>query len=144
MADVSIGVDGESLRSLQKALKQADAAVATQLRMSLKSAADLVATTAKGKVPSRTGRAAGSIRAGSTLKGAYVAGGRGGVPYYGWLDFGTRNPRRGNPRSVGPWSGSGKGPEKGRFIYPAIDDRRDEVTEVVQTAIDKSIKEAGF
>lgn len=144
MPNVTIKVDGESLKSLQKALKKADTSIAKNLRNELKDAAGIVSTSAKGKVPSRSGRAAGSIRSGSTLKGAYVAGGKASVKYYGWLDFGTRRPVIGNPRSVGPWAGSGKGPTKGRFIYPALDEKFNEVVDAVQTAVDRSIKEAGF
>lgn len=102
-------------------------------------AADLVAVRARAKVPSLSGRAAASIRAGATSRGGYVKGGGGRVPYYGWLDFGTRNPRKGNRRKVGPWSGSGKGPKEGRFIYPALNENHDKVVELVAKGIESVI-----
>ncbi len=137
--NASLQVDQAALKALMKALKQADPELQKELKRELKEAAGIVATAARGKVPSVSGRAASSIRSGGTAKGAYVAGGKGSVPYYGWLDFGSRTPRRGNPRSVGPWAGSGKGPKLGRFIYPALDDKRDEVRKHVRTAVNKSI-----
>lgn len=115
-----------------------------EVRDGLKAAAGIVATDAKGRVPSVSGRAAGSIRPLVSGNKAYVAGGKNSVPYYGWLDFGTRNPRHGNPRSRGPWSGSGSGPKAGRFIYPAIKARRDDVVEAIGKGVDKIIKKEGF
>lgn len=132
-------VDQAALRALQSALRKADPEMQKELKRELKAAAQIVATSAKGKVPSRSGRAAGSIRAGSTTKGAYVAGGKKTVPYYGWLDFGTRKPVSGRSRSVGPWKASGKGPKHGRFIYVALDENRDEVTRRARTAVNRSI-----
>lgn len=139
--DPTLSVDVANLKALHKALKQADPELQKQLRRDLKKAADIVANEAKTRVPSRTGRAAASIRTGSNTKGAYIAGGgTNAVKYYGWLDFGSRTPKK----QRGPWRGSGSGPHGGRFIYPALADRRDEVMGVVEDAVAKSIKEAGF
>lgn len=132
-------IEQAGLKSLMKALKQADPELQKELKRELKEAAQIVAADAKGRVPSRSGKAAGSIRSGGTAKGAYVAGGKASVRYYGWLDFGSRSPISGRPRSVGPWAGSGTGPKKGRFIYPALDAKRDEVRKHVRTAVNKSI-----
>lgn len=137
--DADLQVDQAALKALLSALKKADPELQKQLKGELKKAADIVASAAKGKVPSRSGRAAGSIKSGGTAKGAYVQGGKALVPYYGWLDFGQRKPVLGRPRSVGPWKASGKGPHKGRFIYPALDDNRDEVTAAVRKAVSDSI-----
>lgn len=144
MADVSLQIETAGLRELHRALKQAEPQLQKQLSRDLKDAAEIVAAEARSRVPSRTGRAAASIRSGSAMKGAYVAGGKGSVKYYGWLDFGSRTPVSGNARSVGPWKGSGQGPKQGRFIYPALTAKRDEVLAVVERAVEKSIKEAGF
>lgn len=140
MADTDLRVDQAALKSLQRALRKADPELQKELKRELKSAADIVATSAKGKVPSRSGKAAGSIKSGSTMKGAYVQGGKASVPYYGWLDFGTRSARTGFTRGVsGPWTKSGTGPKHGRFIYVALDEKRGEVTKRVRTAVNKSI-----
>ena len=135
----------EGLKETQRRLKTlGQVEESKELRVGLKAAADIVAVEAKGNVPSRTGRAAGSIRAGATGQKAYVAGGKKSVPYYAWLDFGTRRPRRGNRRSVGPWAGSGKGPKHGRFIYAALDAKRDQVVAKVREAVIKLENGAGF
>lgn len=133
-----VQVDG--LRELRRSLRQAqDLEDLRDLRDGLKDAANIVARDAQGRVPSRTGRARDSIRATAGGNTAYVKGGKARVPYYGWLDFGSRTPNRGNSRSVGPWSGSGKGPNGGRFIYPAIDAKRDEVVELVAEAVEHAL-----
>jgi hypothetical protein len=126
------------LKELNAALKKLeDSVLSSQVKAAFLDAADLVAVRARGKVPSRSGRAAGSISAGAAARGAYVQGGKGSVPYYGWLDFGSRHPIHGNPRSVGPWSGSGTGPKDGRFIYPAIDENSEAITELVYQGLNR-------
>jgi hypothetical protein len=115
-----------------------------ELRDGLKAAAEIVARDARSRVPSRSGKAAGAIRAVSGGNRAFVVGGKKAVPYYGWLDFGGRTPRLGNPRSVGPWSGASGGPPKGRFIYPALDAKEREVVEAVGDSVQKAVRKAGF
>lgn len=134
----------EGLTEVRRGLKTlGDAAGSKELRLGLKSAATLVATEARGRVPVRSGAAAGSIAAGTSGDKAFVAGGRKSVRYYGWLDFGSRTPKTGNPRSKGPWSGSGKGPARGRFIYAAIDAKRAEVEAQVRKAVE-ALKDRAF
>jgi HK97 gp10 family phage protein len=131
----------EGLAELRRALRQVDDPEALgELRRGLKDAAEIVARDARSRVPVRTGRARDSIRATSGGNKAYVIGGKARVPYYGWLDFGTRTPRRGNRRSVGPWSGSGVGPEKGRFIYKAIDANDREIAREIERALDTALR----
>lgn len=143
MAQVEIRVEG--LRELRRALNQAgDIEDSTALRLGLKSAAEVVARDARGRVPSRTGRARDSIRATSGGNRAYVVGGKARVPYYGWLDFGSRRPVAGRSRHVGPWKGSGVGPQKGRFIYPALDSTESEVVRIIATSVDQALRALGF
>ena len=135
----------EGLAELRRALRTAERLEdLTELRVGLKRAADVVAQDAKGRVPSRSGAAAGSIRATSGGNRAYVAGGKKAVPYYGWLDFGGRTPISGRSRSVGPWAGVGGGPVKGRFIYPAIDAKEAQVVDLVADACETALRRAGF
>lgn len=135
----------EGLAELRRALGKIEPVEAkTELRDGLKRAADLVARDAQGRVPSRTGRARASLRAVSGGNRAYVVGGKASVPYYGWLDFGGRRPITGNPRSVGPWAGSGRGPIGGRAIYPAFEARQDEVVSLVEDALAKALTDLGF
>lgn len=142
---MSVGIRVEGIRELRKALRDAeDIENLKEFREGLKAAAELVAEDARGRVPSVTGRAAASLRATAGGNKAYVQGGKAAVPYYGWLDFGTRNPNIGNPRSVGPWSGTGPGPAKGRFIYPALEAREDEVRAAVEKGVDAMNKKVGL
>lgn len=135
----------EGLAEARRALRNlGDLETLGEVRDGLRAAAGIVADEAKSRVPTRSGAAAGSIRPTVGGNKAYVVGGRASVPYYGWLDFGSRNPRTGNPRSRGPWAGSGTGPPRGRFIYPAIDAKGAEVAEAVAKGIDKVIKREGF
>ena len=118
------GVRVEGLKELRRALNQVDKELTKELRGELKEIGDDVAADARRRVPTRTGRARDSVRSGVSGNNAYVAGGKKKVPYYGWLDFGSRTPQKGQPRSVGPWKRSGAGPKGGRFIYQAIDANR--------------------
>lgn len=108
----------EGLAELRRGLKAIDAQLVKDLRKEFLPIAALVAEAARAKVPQRTGEAAASIRGGVSGNYAYVSGGKKSVPYYGWLDFGSRTPRTG---ARGPWKGTGAGPPRGRFIYPAVD-----------------------
>lgn len=133
-----VNIDG--LRELRRDLKKAEQIEDfTELRLGLKRAADVVAQDAKRRVPVRSGRARDSIRATSGGTRAYVVGGKAKVPYYAWLDFGSRSARSGRTRSVGPWTKSGDGPEGGRFIYPAFEATQTEVERIVREAINNAL-----
>lgn len=135
----------EGLSELRRDLKRADRLDSRkELAVGLKAAAAVVARDAQGRVPSRTGRARASLRATSGGNRAFVVGGKAAVPYFGWLDFGSRTPRTGNARSRGPWTGSGRGPKDGRFIYPAFDARQVEVAVLVERAVSRALDDLGF
>jgi hypothetical protein len=142
MPATGIEIDGHV--AFSRALKKLDPELSKQLKEDLKAVAEVVATDARQRVPSKSGRARGSIRAGADNKGPYVAGGKKAVPYYGWLDFGSRKPVKGNPRSEGPWSKSGPGPARGRFIYAAIDANEDEILDAAVAAFTKARDAAGL
>jgi hypothetical protein len=132
----------EGLAAFRRGLKQIDPQLQKDFRQEILPIAQKVAADAAGRVPSRSGRAKGSIRAGVSGNNAYVQGGRSTVPYYGWLDFGSRTAKAdGNP-ATGPWKGSGVGPARGRFIYPAIDANRDDIEREAAKAIDDIIDKA--
>ncbi len=114
------GVKVEGLAEFRRGLNRLDPELTKMLRGDLLEIGKDVARVAQGKVPSKSGLARGSIRAGVSGNNAYVAGGKANVPYYGWLDFGNRSAISGRPRSIGPWKGTGSGPQQGRFIYKAI------------------------
>lgn len=133
------------IAELRAALKEVgDMENLKAFREGLKAAADIVAREAKTRVPTRTGQARDSVRATTGGNTAYVQAGKSTVPYYGWLDFGSRKPVLGNARSVGPWKGSGKGPAEGRFIYPALEAKQEEVRSAAETAVDVVTRDAGL
>lgn len=100
------------LAEFNRNLKKLDADLPKALRMAHNEAAGLIVTYAKAHVPTRTGRAAGSLKARSTRTASRVSGGSNKAPYYGFLDFGGR---------VGP-KRSVKRPfiKEGRYLYPAL------------------------
>lgn len=138
MAGDPVRIDG--LADLRKGLRKIDPELAKEFRNEILPIAQKVAGDAASRVPSRSGRAAASVRGGVSGNNAYVQGGKKTVPYFGWLDFGARRAKRGNPRSVGPWAGTGAGPKKGRFIYPAIDANRGAIEKQAADAIDGIIE----
>lgn len=134
------GVRVEGMRELRRSLRTAqDTDGLRELREGLRDAANVVVRDAQGRVPSRTGRARESIRATAGGNSAYVKGGKARVPYYGWLDFGSRRPNSGQSRSVGPWSGTGGGPRGGRFIYAAIEAKERQIVELVGEALERAL-----
>lgn len=139
---ITAGIQIEGLAEFRRDLKKIDENLTKELRNDLKLIAMEIAVEARQQVPQITGKARGSIRGGVSGNNAYVAGGKKSVPYYGWLDFGSRKPRSGRSRKVGPWKGSGPGPKKGRFIYPTIERNRSEITRKAQQAFDKAAEAA--
>ncbi len=115
-----------------------------ELRVGLKAAADIAAQEAKLRANSFSFTVSDTIRAIAAGNIAYVAGGKASLRYYGWADFGSRTPRRGQPRSMGPWAKSGPGPRGGRFIYPALEMKSPEIAEAVATAMENALHRLGF
>lgn len=135
----------EGLGQLRRALRQVeDPSALGELRQGLKAAAEIVAAEARRRMPSRTGRTRQTVRAVASGNRALIVAGNAKTPHYGWLDFGSRTPVTGNPRSVGPWRGSGQGPAGGRFIYPALDAKERQVIEAIDDSVGAVLRKAGF
>ena len=115
-----------------------------EVRAGLKQGAEIIAADARSRVPSRSGTAAGSITSGTSGPRSFVQGGKKSVPYYGWLDFGSRTPMHGNTRREGPWRGSGAGPKDGRFLYPAVAAKEAELVLQVESGVNAVIKRVGL
>ena len=140
---INAGINVEGLKEFRRDLKKIDPELVKELRTELLSIATEIALETRQRVPTGpTGRARASVRAGVSGNNAYVAGGKASVPYYGWLDFGGRTPVTGNPRSVGPWKGSGPGPRSGRYIYPTIVRNKRDIEQKAQQAFDKAADSA--
>jgi hypothetical protein len=130
----AIKIDG--LSQFTRDLKKLDSDVPKMQRKALNSAVDIVIGYARHRVPSRSGRAASSIKARSTQTAARVVAGGNKAPYYPWLDFGGR---------VGP-KRSVKRPfiREGRYLYAALGAKREELHAAIQDALVESAKAAGF
>lgn len=139
MVAAQIRVDG--LAALRRDLTRAGQIEArNDLRDGLKAAAAIGAAEGARLASAFSSTAAATIRPRAGGNKAFIVGGKAKLPWYGWADFGSRTPVQGNPRSVGPWKGSGAGPAKGRFIYPAIDNKERAMTEVVADAVTQALR----
>lgn len=78
------------LREFTRALRETDAALPKEIRVAHNDVASLLIGETRPKIPKRSGRAAGSLRAASTRKAVRVRAGGRRAPYYPWLDFGGR------------------------------------------------------
>jgi hypothetical protein len=132
------------LKDLQSDLKGMPKDMQKAFVQDMKAVSNIIVAEARNRVPSKSGTAAsGIVSAGTVARGAAVKESR-TIRYLRWLDFGTRDPRTGNTRAEGPWRGSGTGPTGGRFLYPAIEDKWDEVREAAGKAVDKAARRAEF
>lgn len=111
----AIRIDG--LREFNRSLKKLDSDLPKAVRIALNKAADLVIDEARPHVPTRTGRAARSMRGQSTRTAVRVSAGGNRAPYYAWLDFGGRVGRNKSVRR--PFT------PDGRYLYPAYFRLRD-------------------
>lgn len=126
----------EGLRELQATLRALDGESQKLLRGTLNEAAETVAAGARRRVPTRTGRAKGSVKTASSQREARVKAGSAKVPYFGFLDYGGRV---GIGRSVSrPFVRSG------RYVYPAYDANRDSIMKGLSDSIGRLITRAGL
>lgn len=133
MSEVAVRIDG--LSDFVRRLRKMDRDAARGLRVAMNQAAQIVVDEAVRHVPRRTGRAAASIRAQSTMTASRVKAGGARVPYYPWLDFGGKVGR--DNTASRPFF------KKGRYIYPAYDHTRPQFERVLQRAILDVARTAG-
>ena len=125
----------KGLAEFNRNLRKLDADLPKALRMAHNEAAQLVVDWAKPRVPRRSGKAAGTLKARSTRTESRVQGGSKRVPYYPWLDFGGR---------VGPKK-SVRRPfiKEGRYIYPGLSANYGKFTEVLTDKLVDVARQAG-
>ncbi len=148
--DKSVTIRVVGLAALDRALKQLDDKVAGDgLKAALLGIAEKVAGRARAGVPSGgSGKAAGSVQARSTTRGASIVFGGQAAPYMPWLDFGG-SVGRGHKPGVA-WSGAtrrewmGRPVGEGRYVYPAISGEREATITAVEEAIIEAARAAGF
>ncbi len=138
MAETGYSVKVTGLREVNAALKEVERGLPKAMQVEFKAIAEVIAESARGKVPRKTGAAAGSIRARATQRGAGIAfsDSDGSVPYFPWLNFGGRVGRHGSIErsTVTP----------DRYIYSSILSARDETMRAVDDAVKKVAGQAGF
>lgn len=127
----AIRIDG--LDQFVRSLKTLDNDLPKVLRVAFNGAGQEIITEARGKVPSKTGRAKGSVRASSTQKAFRITGGSKKVPYYAWLDFGGKIPRGGRR----PFR------REGRYIYASYFKHRDGLAGRLEDALLTAARSAG-
>jgi len=129
----AIKIDG--LAEFVRNLKKLDADLPKALRIGFNDAANIIVDYAKPKVPHKSGRAAGSIRAQSTRTAVRVTEGGKRAPYMPWLDFGGKVGRK---KSVHrPFL------KEGRFLYAGLNAERDHVYAAVEAALIDAARSAG-
>jgi hypothetical protein len=133
---VTDAIKVEGLREFNRSLKALDSALPKALRIALNDAADVIVSDARPRVPRRSGRAAGTVRAQSTRTRARVKGGGNRAPYYPWLDFGGSVGRKRSVRR--PFLSDG------RYIYNAYFRRRGQFVEALEDALVDVAEQAGF
>ena len=127
MAGSTIQVRG--LRELRGALRDVDKTLGPELRKALNEVAEIVLDTARPLVPTRSGKARASLKAGSTEKAVQIKAGGSKAPYYGWLDFGGKV---GRAKSV-----KRRFITEGRYVYPSLTKRRDDIEDKFYEVIDR-------
>ena len=135
----------KGLREFQASLKEMDGESQKLLRVVLNKAADVVVKVAQGKASRDTKRGAASIKASSSQREAKVKGGGAKLPWYPFMDFGGSVGRGHIPRKAD--SGAIKRPfyaAKGRYIYKAYHETKDEVHDVLVKELIQLAKDSGF
>lgn len=125
----------EGLAEFNRDLRKLDKELPKALRLAHNEAAQLIVDYAKPRVPRKTGRAAGTIKAKSTRTESRVQGGSKRVSYYPWLDFGGRvGPKRSVHR---PFI------KQGRYLYPALGANYDKFTALLEAKLIDVARSAG-
>lgn len=131
MAGKTIQVRG--LRELRSTLRGIEKTLGPELRKGLNEVAEIVLDTARPLVPTRSGDARASLKAGSTEKAVQIKAGGTKAPYWGWLDFGGKVGRAKSIRR--PFR------TEGRYIYPTLTKRRDDIEDKFYDVIDRLTKD---
>lgn len=126
----------EGLREFVRGVKGIDSGLGKAVRLAFNEAADIVVTDARTRIPSRSGKAKGSVKARSTQTAARIVGGGSKAPYYPWLDFGGRVGR--NHSVVRPFY------KDGRYIYAAYNRRKGEFIDAMRDGLVKVATDAGL
>ncbi len=125
----AIRIDG--LRDLARSLKAVQDGLQKEIPRVLKPIAEGVASKARGRIRSRSGKLAGSIRPFATQRAAGVRMGKKGVEYAG-------------PNEFGGYPAGREFIPEGRAIYPTFKDEAPKVERQVVDALEGLIRKAGL
>jgi phage gpG-like protein len=146
--DKSVQLVVKGLPQLTRGFKQIDANLKNTLKDELLPVAKNVAGVVQQRMPFGSGRAAESIAAKSSNYGASIAAYGQKAPYGPWLDFGGST---GRGHKVGvAWSGAikrewrGVPKGSGRYLYPGIEDAREDTAKAVEDAVARAAQKADF
>jgi hypothetical protein len=134
VSEETIRVTG--VAELARAFRKVDSDLPKKLKARFLDIAESVASVARDKMPSRTGAAQASLKARSSPRGGAIAFGGTAAPYEPWLDFGGRV---GRGRSIERERVPG-----GRYLYPALAEKRNDTIDAVNLAIKEVAEGAGF
>jgi len=134
MSRTTLAVAG--LTDFRKGLRGIDRDLPKGVRLLLNDVAQIVVDAAKPKVVSKTGAARGSLKAASTQTAAKISAGGTKAPYYPWLDFGGRVGKRKSVRR--------EFIQGGRYIFPTVAEKRDEIEAAMGSAIVKLARANGI
>lgn len=134
MSGNTIKVTG--LKEFTRGLRRMDSDLPKGVRLALNEASNLLIDATRPKIPRRTGKAAASLRAQSTRSEARVAVGGPKAPYYPWLDFGGATGRK--KATKRPFY------KEGRYIFPTLAEKREDIQKVMQEALADLAKSAGM
>jgi phage gpG-like protein len=98
--------------------------------------ADKVGSSARSRVPRRSGALAASVTSGERRGRAFVSIGGYDVPYAGWIEFGGARRGRGGGVASRPYIG------RGRYLYPVAINAEPMLVAAGDDAARKEIKEA--
>jgi hypothetical protein len=132
----AIKIDG--LAQFRRKLKALDAGLPKMLRLVFNKAMTIVVDDAQPRIPRRTGRAAAALRGQSTANYARVTAGGAKAPHLPWLDFGGKRAGRGGGVATRQFL------KKGRYVWFALDARRDDVTAMMSAELVALAEQSGL
>lgn len=149
MADFKVGIS--NLPAWRRAIVSVDERFKAELKGEFLSVGQRIADRIRGKVPTRSGAAAASVKARATAGGAAIVRGGTAAPYFPWLDFGGTVGRGHKPHvpgsgsiqryaNGGPWNPPGPG----LYVYPTISEAQPETIRAVSELMIKVGRDAGF
>lgn len=125
----AIGIEG--LTELRRQLKQVEGQLPKELATMFQGVAEKVAVKVRGKINSRSGRAASSVKASKSQRGAIVRAGGKKVVYWGPLDFGG-------------YPGDREFIPEGRYLYPTAEEEGPNAVDDVERGLRSLILKAGL